>query len=329
MDKLYCSCCGKEKSISQYYKSNSPKFANDNYKYRVSFCKDCCKKIVYKNNKVDKDAFISLLRDKIDAPFFNDIYIQALNSDKETVGKYIALLNTYQPVKELLRKNKTISYSDGEIEEENKNESVNISNDNNIKKEEYALADEELEKLKDKYGYGYSDEEYYLFEKKYQQLRPSIQLLTTMHDEFFREYCVDKVKETLAKAKGDFKEAKEWASMAKDAAAGGKLQPSQMSKSDLTGGLDTFGQLSRMIEQTPKGEILEILPKFIEKPKDKVDVVLWLHINGIRDIKGLPPCEYKDIYKFYEEKRESYERQMLDNKENSEVEIEGDENGGL
>jgi hypothetical protein len=150
-----------------------------------------------------------------------------------------------------------------------------------------------------------------------------------MHDEFFREYCVDKVKETLAKAKGDFKEAKEWASMAKDAAAGGKLQPSQMSKSDLTGGLDTFGQLSRMIEQTPKGEILEILPKFIEKPKDKVDVVLWLHINGIRDIKGLPPCEYKDIYKFYEEKRESYERQMLDNKENSEVEIEGDENGGL
>ena len=43
------------------------------------------------------------------------------------------------------------------------------------------------------------------YEKKYNELRPSFLLPTTMHEECLREYCIDKVKESLAKAKGDFR----------------------------------------------------------------------------------------------------------------------------
>ncbi|MGG1444778.1 hypothetical protein ABE354_22520 [Brevibacillus laterosporus] len=170
-----------------------------------------------------------------------------------------------------------------------------------------------LEILKEKYGYGYPDNEYYLFEKKFTQLKPSFQLLTTMHEEYFKEYCINKVKETLAKARGDFKEAKEWASMVKDVADAGKLKPSQMSKADLSGGMDTFGQLARMVEE--ESELMPLLPQFVELPKDKVDVVLWLYINYIRDLKGLPECEYKDIWAFYDERAADYESQMSDLKE--------------
>ncbi|MFP3344576.1 hypothetical protein R0J87_19050, partial [Halomonas sp. SIMBA_159] len=108
---------------------------------------------------------------------------------------------------------------------------------------------EDLDKLKETYGYGYPDDDYFLFEKKFLQLKPSFQLITTMHEECLREYCVNKVYETLAKAKGDFKQAKDWAAMAKDTAEAGKLKPSQMSKADLSQGLDGFGQLARMVEE--------------------------------------------------------------------------------
>ncbi|MEC0385736.1 hypothetical protein P8813_22040 [Bacillus velezensis] len=168
-----------------------------------------------------------------------------------------------------------------------------------------------LEKLKEKYGYGYPDDDYLLFEKKFLQLKPSFQLLTTMHEECLREYCVNKVYETLAKAKGDFKQAKDWAAMAKDTAEAGKLKPSQMSKADLSQGLDGFGQLARMVEE--KVDIIPILPKFVSQPKDKPDVVLWCYLNYVRDLKGLPPADYKDIYNFYEERRADYEKQELDN----------------
>ena len=132
-----------------------------------------------------------------------------------------------------------------------------------------------------------------------------------MHEECLREYCVNKVYETLAKAKGDFKQAKDWAAMAKDTAEAGKLKPSQMSKADLSQGLDGFGQLARMVEE--KVDIIPILPKFVSQPKDKPDVVLWCYLNYVRDLKGLPPADYKDIYNFYEERRADYEKQELDN----------------
>ena len=169
------------------------------------------------------------------------------------------------------------------------------------------ISSEELKQLpllKEKYGYGYPDDQYFLFESKYSLLKPSFQLLTTMHEEYFKEYCINKVKETLAKARGDFKEAKEWAAMVKDVAEAGKLKPSQMSKADLSAGLDGFGQLARTVEE--KMEIMPILPKFISQPKDKPDVCCR-YINYARDLKGLPEAEYKDIYEFYEERRKDYE----------------------
>src|SRR5690606_34225780 len=106
--------------------------------------------------------------------------------------------------------------------------------------------------------------------------------------------------------KGDVKDAKDWGALAQKAAQDAKINPSQLSKSDLTDGLDTFGQLVRTVEQAV--DIIPILPVFKERPQDKVDFTLLCYINYVRDLKGLPLVEYEEIYKFYEQRKKDYEQ---------------------
>ena len=112
--------------------------------------------------------------------------------------------------------------------------------------------------------------------------------------------------------------------MAKEQASSGKLNPSQMSKADLTGGLDTFGQMARMVEQTELGEFMRVLPVFMEQPKDRVDITLWMYVNYIRDLKGLEECTYEQIWDFYNKRIEEYEKEIIDPKSKlEEGEVDG------
>lgn len=156
-----------------------------------------------------------------------------------------------------------------------------------------------------KWGIGHKPYEYFLFEEKFQQLRHSYNVKTAMHLDHLLTYCRFRVKEEQATARGDVKEAREWARMADDIANAGKLQPAQMSKADLQSGLDTFGQLVRMVEEAV--DIIPILPQFKKMPRDDVDFTLWCYINYVRDLKGLPPCSYEEVYNFYEERKKEYD----------------------
>lgn len=293
-NKKQCSKCLKEKNLSEFYSSYSPLDADK----KIRICKTCTQNMI---NAEDENSWQDTLR-MLDKPFIFHLLQSAL-SKSSPIGEYFKLINA--------KDYRSLSWKDSVFETKLDNEKLNSDEDQPNPPKKKMISQEELEDLKEKYGFGYPDNEYLLFEKKFQQLRPSFQLVTTMHEECLREYCVNKVKETLAKARGDFKEAKDWASMAKDVAEAGKLKPSQMSKADLSQGLDGFGQLARMVEE--KVDIIPILPKFVQQPKDKPDVVLWCYLNYVRDLKGMPEAEYKDIYNFYEERRLDYEKQELDN----------------
>ena len=285
--------CKRELVETQFYKSNSPLFSDG----RVNICKKCLTKMIDYN---DINTVYTVLQ-ALDVPFLKNYWeIAKEKNPNNPFGKYITMANSG------INEFKGMRWKDSIYKSTEKQNETRTSS--HVEK----IEPNELDSLKEKFGYGYIDTEYILFEKKYQDLRPSFQLTTTMHEECLREYCIDKVKEGLAKAKGDFKEAKEWASMAKEQASSGKLNPSQMTKSDLSGGLDTFGQMRRMVEETSKGEILKILPNFMEKPKDRVDITLWLYVNYVRDLKGLEECEYKDIWDFYNKRVAEYEKKMTD-----------------
>lgn len=323
--KVKCPNCGKEKKIY----TDGTKAGNEFYENPTTatgfdpVCKQCVVNMVKGDDLSDIDSLRNRLKSYLQTSnkYFNeDIYIRCFNKATENYNNHKGWKNVlfiYNKDISSLPQYKGLTWSDSvhdgtDVQDVSDVETTKFKKNNKNIHNKIINDDYDLESLKEKYGYGYPENEYTLFEKKYQQLKPSFQLLTTMHDECLREYCVDKVKETLAKAKGNFKEAKDWAAMAKDAATSGKLNPSQMSKADLSGGLDTFGQLSRMVEQTPQGELLKLLPKFTERPKDKVDIVLWHYVNYVRDLKGLPEVEYKEIYKFYEQRNKDYEKQMLD-----------------
>lgn len=289
--KRICIKCEKPKHDREYYASPSPL-----HNGKIPYCKHCVRETVDLHNL---DSVKDTLR-MIDRPYIYHLWTAAVEEShsgtKDTFGIYMKNIGMHQ-YRGLTWKD---SMFDPVLNTSSQEPPAPIP----------GTPPDKLESLKEIYGYGFPDNEYLLFEKKFQQLRPSFQLVTTMHEECLREYCVNKVKETLAKARGDFKEAKDWAAMAKDVAEAGKLKPSQMSKADLSQGLDGFGQLARMVEE--KVEMQKVLPKFTSKPKDDVDVTLWLYINYIRDLKGIPEAEYKEIWKFYDERYEDYMSQSLD-----------------
>lgn len=295
-NKKLCSRCTKERNVIEFYKSYSP--IDTDGKVRV--CKTCIKDMV-DINKIE--SVHNLLR-MLDKPFMHHLWKSALNKPNAVMGEYFKLINA--------KDYRHMTWENSVFNDSYTTETSNGDNDKVEVKTSYknvTIDDDELGELQEAFGYGYKPEEYKLFQKKFDKLKDSFQLPTPMHVESLREYCVNKVKEGMAKAKGEFKEASEWAKMAKESAQGGKLLPSQMG--DLSDGLEGFGQLSRLVEEHK--DVLEILPIFRKQPKDDVDVTLWLYINYIRDIKALPEVQYEDIYKFYDERVKEYNSVRLDN----------------
>lgn len=302
--KKECLECKNERRIAEFYKHDAPIYSDKKY----PICKTCIKKKLKLDDPLS-DAAIESVKDvmlDMNKPFIHDLWLASIEEAKKTGKKDV--FGLYK--KNVDQNNATATWKDSEFSKGVAKKAEPSLQNVNTDSHHEEIAPDELDTLKEKYGFGYPDDEYLLFEKKYKQLRPSFQLLTTMHEEYFKEYCINKVKETLAKSRGDFKEAKEWAAMVKDVAEAGKLKPSQMSKADLSQGLDGFGQLARMVEE--QVELQKVLPKFTERPKDNVDITLWLYINYVRDLKGLPEAEYNEIWKFYEDRYNDYMNQSLD-----------------
>lgn len=300
MTTKQCSMCQEDKRHLQFYKSYSPLDTDE----RLRVCKPCLSGMVDVN---DLESVYEMLR-QVDKPFFHHLWASA-KTKPSVIGEYFKLINA--------KDYRHTTWKDSVFESERKTQSKQL------KVNSEPIDDDYLDELKELYGYGYPDEEYILYEKRFKRLKTSFQLPTPIHEEYLRDYCINKTKEQLAKARGDYKEAKEWANLAKDSADAGKLKPSQMSKSDLSQGLDGFGQLSRMVEEYK--DIIPMLPKFIKQPKDDVDVTLWLYINYIRDLESLPEASYEEIYDFYNVRAEGYENSKLDLELNSEdVEKEDD-----
>lgn len=168
------------------------------------------------------------------------------------------------------------------------------------KDEEYKLPDGmSLERLQERWGDEYKTKELVKFERKYLELRKNYEIKTASHDEFLRHACIASIKANDCMARNDADGSKVWFGIFKDMTSAGKLQPSQMSKADLSGGLNSFSEFFKTVEQSRS--VIDILPTMYETPRDKADLVVYCLVQYVRRLKGLQDVEYKDIYKFYEE----------------------------
>lgn len=282
LNKKMCLKCQTNKSLIDFYISYSELHADK----KVPVCKSCLAEMFDINDP--QDSLKEILR-QIDKPFLFDLFeASAVENPENVFGKYMKNIG--------MKQYKGLTWKDSSFNNINKvTESIAQVDNGSIS-----------EKLIIKWGDGYNSIEYNSFERKYNMLKNNYQEKTAMHTEALLTYIRYRVKEELATAKGDSKAAKEWGTLAKDAATAAKINPSQLSQSDLSDGLDNFGQLVRSVEQAV--DIIPILPKFKERPNDKVDFTIWCYVNYIRDLKGLPMAEYEDIYSFYEQRRKEYEQ---------------------
>jgi hypothetical protein len=230
----------------------------------------------------------------LDIAFMYDYWKVAENkSPKNPFGKYITMANSMPQIK-------NIRYKDSVFEPSNKTNESNI-NESSTKKarKNFEIEDMTHEQLEDKYGVGYTDEEYYCFEKKWRKLADSYGQKTSIHTESLTTYIRFRVKEELATAKGDVAEATKWGQLAEKAQQSGKLNVSQLSKSDISGGVDLLPQLFEAVED--KVGIIPILPKVKEQPYDDADLIIWAIIEYTQRLEGKSRIEYKDIWNFYDD----------------------------
>ncbi|QSF43281.1 hypothetical protein [Paenibacillus tianjinensis] len=293
--KLQCYKCEKVvvANSANFYSHKNVLVSSSHY----PLCKKCINKYLGNDNK--STGYISRVKDilsRLNKPFLSDLWISS-NEEWGTYAKNILSLTQYRE----------LTYEDSTKEI--------ISSNVEGKEQDIAIDDE----LINKWGNGYKAEEYIAFERKHINLKSNYKEKTAMHTESLLIYIRYRVKEEFATSANDFKAAKEWGTLAKDAATAAKINPSQFTKADLTNGVDSFGELVRSVEEAV--DVISILPKFKERPLDKVDFTLLCYVNYIRDIQGMEPASYEDIYRFLEERTKEYEEGLDD------IPFEGDING--
>ena len=77
--KKVCTCCHKEKNLTDFYLSYSPMYSLDK---RIHVCKNCCKtSVLNDDNTINYPKFKNLLM-QIDKPLYYDLIDYAIESIK-------------------------------------------------------------------------------------------------------------------------------------------------------------------------------------------------------------------------------------------------------
>jgi len=299
--------CNKELRMNLFFKynGNSPKHKCYESLGVLPYCKDCLNALC-----LDKNGILNLnnIREAVqwlDIPFIEDKISDKIRDGKFSLGKYRGsmAISTY--------KDYTYDSWEKKLKEiDIKSKSLEDNVFQSIKNNQSIPSQEEISVLIDKWGEGYNKDEYIAFEHKYQQLKNNYNEKTAMHSEALLKYIRYSCKEEMATAKNDVDDAKKWGDMANKAATNAKINPSQLTKADLSDGLSTFSELSQAVEK--EVDIIPILPKFKYRPNDALDFNIWCYINYMRDLSGLPPCKYEDVYAFYDKRKADYVKQYGD-----------------
>lgn len=299
-DIVQCTACGKFKPKTEFYISYNEMHAANGV---LPYCKTCIRNMCNNSmGELDREKTLRMLR-TIDRPYIDFIWNKVVTKEgKNKIGTYLRMIN--------LQQYRNLKWKDGDLNalerpSEIKPALTDMKNVEPIKTEIEKFKDfkvtDDIIKL---FGNGFTDEEYFHMNNKYQFLSANYTEQTNMHTEALITYVRYKVKEEMAIANDRAADAKTWGELAMKQAERAKINPNQFSKADLQGGLTTIGEIAQAVEQ--EKDIIKILPKFRFRPNDAVDFCIWNYINYARELEGKPTVEYKDVYKFYDKMKENY-----------------------
>ena len=327
-----CNFCHEKKKLTDFYISKSPLFSVDG---RVPICKDCVISASLNEDGTINDIELNKILKKIDRPYYKDLIESAISGfknehsyveddkvqyyGKEILQRYFRLI--------AMRQDRDKSYEDSEkdnfihptsntpksTKERIAQKYADITDidekgnvvDKDNKKIKSDIGDFEItDEIVELFGEGYTRAEYKKMLKKYNDMTKTYVVQTNLHKEALLTYVRFKVKEEMATSKGDVQEAQKWYQAAQDAAEKAKLTPRQLSKEDLQGGIVNFSDIFTAVEGAK--ERIKIFPEFRYQPKDAADFIIWCYVNYERNLNNMPEVPYKDIYKFYDDKKHEY-----------------------
>lgn len=315
-----CPICRKELRETEFYVSYSDIFSNTG---RVPICKSCLREsCLDENRNINLANFHDILR-QVDKPFILKLWQSSLNEakkqvnlsisiDEYAIGMYWKNINSLPQYRRLFYRNS---------DDQNELNPIDDTADEYVKKFKNTLDDNEIimsdsgdfevtPEIIDLFGEGYKKIIYKKMFEKYEKLKLNYSLQTNLHQEALATYVRFKVQEELATANGKIDDAKKWYDAAQNAAEKAKLTPKQLTQADLQGGINSFSEIFKAVEQAV--DVISILPRFKFRPNDALDFNIWCYINYARDLQGLPHCEYSDVYKFYDKKKKEYIEQYGD-----------------
>ena len=302
--KIKCTGkCGRELVVNNnFYKSKSP-FFPDGY---VTICKKC---LVDMADYDDINSIYGIMQ-ILDIPYFHNRWEETCkNNPNNPIGNYIRMANSGINEFNGARYKDSVFGSQANATEGFANKEF---------KPDFSINDMTMGQLCEKWGYNYSQEELFLFEQKYRKLIDSYGEKTALHTENLLTYIRFRVKEEMATAQGDASSASKWGSLAENASKNAKITVQQLSKSDISGGVDLMPQLFEAVED--KVGIIPTLPYLKEQPYDDADLIIWAILNYMQRLEDKPRIEYKDIWNFYDDMLKDYYKQKGYNEEQVENE---------
>lgn len=294
-NKIVCQGdCKRELVIkNNFYKSKSP-FFPDGY---VPICRKCINKMA---NYDDISTIYSIMQ-TLDIPFFYNRWEETKKKNPDTaLGCYIRMANSG------LNEFSGARYKDSVFELVDTSDAVN-SESKSVYKPDFTIKDMTTQELSEKWGYNYSQETLFLFEQKYRKLIDSYGDKTALHTENLITYIRFRVKEEIATAEGDAMSAQKWGSLAENASKNAKITVQQLSKSDISGGIDLVPQIFEAVED--KLGIIPTLPYLKEQPYDDADLIIWAIMNYTQRLEDKPRIEYREVWDFYDEMLQDFYNQ--------------------
>lgn len=286
---------GVPQKLDNFYKCSNPLNTNNG---RYPICKDCLNEMIDPDNPT---MLFKVLKD-MDVAYIPELWEKCKNLHPENpFGNYMRNVNTLQQYKgkhfdssQTVVTEKDVAEIKAKVEKAHEESKDSSGRTPYERKKDLALF----------WGAGFNVTELDAMQKKYDKITESYATPTQMHVENLKRYCKYSVKEDMALAADDATAAKNWGDLASKAAQAAKLNVAQMSAADLQGGVNSFSEVVQAVESAV--DIVPILNRFVYRPNDSLDLVLWEYCNYARHLKGLKDETYEDMYKFYDDKKQEY-----------------------
>lgn len=265
-----CTSCQKPKVMNSFYSTNSKMFPDG----KVPFCKNCILDQVDEN---DISSVKRILR-QIDKPFIQMVWASAKNSEKDTFGSYMKMINSLPQYKKMTYEDSVesiIPLTKDEDEEE-----VDDYDVDEMETEDGVIKVTQDVRLK--FGLGYKNDEYIKMEKFYRDMRATNTIIEPNHIEMLIEICKVNVQKDRALRENNVGDYKKLSDASKTLIADAGFRPADKVSGSEAVGIRTFSQIFLEIE---KEGFIEPAP--IEVHEDILDRTIMYLSNYTRRLLNM------------------------------------------